>query len=1190
MISDNLNIEAFNNLSEQEKQVALEILKQYSQEGNSELLEQLKYYDFEEIPVDITTFLHDRRYLGNGLYDNEGRFTVFPYWEKTLQDIFPDNLTTKYNTIILHGAIGIGKAQPLDSLVLTEFGFKKMGELSLVDKVFGRDGKLHNILGIFPQGKKQICRVTFTDNTSTLCCDQHLWTVYNTKNKAWTTIETRQLLDGTRNLNHATGHRYKIPMTTPVAFNSQSVSIDPYVLGVLIGDGSLTTNAITFASADKEIIETVRAKLATGYELRKLRNKYTYSICKQKNTTYYNKETNTHIPTKNIYTEAIQKLALNTKAQYKHIPTEYLINDVETRIALLQGLMDTDGSITKDGSVITFTTTSAALKDDFVFLVQSLGGICHIRTKTPKYFNKKYNEYRQGLLTYNIGIKLPKSISPFKLTRKVNRLNTKALEPFRYIKNIEYVDKQECQCIYIDSEEHLYLTNDFIVTHNTLVAVLCVLYMLYRLLCLKDPYTYYGMQLIDKLSISFMNITLENAKGVALDKMNQLILSSEWFLAHGEMSGKTNLIYRPNKHIEFVTASSNNQIIGRAIFCLDGETIIKTTEGYSKLVDLVDKDIKVISVDDMGKKVISDRCTVKPTIKTSEEYQIELEDGTIIKCTSNHKLLLKNGSYKEAQNLTEEDELAEIQVTYEEFISSMKIKSIKKVILAEPKQYYDIIEAAPYHNFIIKTNNSEIISHNCNFSDEVNFAIFNDPEKQKKKMMKLLTQVDARQRSRFLRGTYLPTLNILASSADTQQSFLQAYIKQKREAESTTTLIVEEPQWVVDSRKDTPEKFYVGIGNRLLPNELFPLDVTEAEIDVARNKGYQIWKVPMGYLETFQQNLDEAICSIIGISTDSSLKYISGDRLQQIKVNTYLNPFIKDIIEVGNGKDDFLQYANFFDKNRINPDDVGKPLFIHLDLSLSGDKTGIAGTWITGKRPTIVQQSLLTNGEENTVDYSLDLQYKLAFSVSIKAPKGTQVSFEKTRTFIRWLRDQGFAIKVISADTYNSAPILQELKADGFRTEIVSVDRVDARTKIQQQYAYFKSAIYERRVEIYEKCDLLTEEILQLERLGNGKIEHEDAGKRGSKDQCDAFCGSLWSASRFAEEYSYSYGDNLSVSLDANSDAIDNYNKQQFIAAFEQELQSIQNEFTKVNKLKDQQQQEEWQYYQDISDGIIVIN
>lgn len=144
--------------------------------------------------------------------------------------------------------------------------------------------------------------------------------------------------------------------------------------------------------------------------------------------------------------------------------------------------------------------------------------------------------------------------------------------------------------------------------------------------------------------------------------------------------------------------------------------------------------------------------------------------------------------------------------------------------------------------FILASSNNQVIGRAifCSASDEVNFALFNDPEKQKKKMMKLITQLDARMKSRFMRGTYLPTLNIICSSKDTEQSFLDAYIKQKKETESKNTLIVDEPQWVVDSRKDTPEKFVVGIGNRLLPNELFPLDVTEEEIDEARNKGYQI--------------------------------------------------------------------------------------------------------------------------------------------------------------------------------------------------------------------------------------------------------------------------------------------------------------------------------------------------------------
>lgn len=200
------------------------------------------------------------------------------------------------------------------------------------------------------------------------------------------------------------------------------------------------------------------------------------------------------------------------------------------------------------------------------------------------------------------------------------------------------------------------------------IAVICLLYLLYRLLCLKDPYLYYGMQPIDKISISLMNITIENAKGVALDKMNQMLLSSEWFMSHGEMRGETNLTYIPSKHIELITASSNNQVIGR---CLDGDTEILTNEGIRTLKDLVDKTIKVISIDEQGNRCLSDECTVKPTILTDEEYQIELEDGSVIKCTPNHKFMLKDGTYKEAKDLTEEDELFDENVTYKEFIQNI---------------------------------------------------------------------------------------------------------------------------------------------------------------------------------------------------------------------------------------------------------------------------------------------------------------------------------------------------------------------------------------------------------------------------------------------------------------------------------------------------------------------------------------
>ena len=196
---------------------------------------------------------------------------------------------------------------------------------------------------------------------------------------------------------------------------------------------------------------------------------------------------------------------------------------------------------------------------------------------------------------------------------------------------------------------------------KSFVAVVCMCYLLYRLLCLKDPYSYYGLQPIDKITISMLTITLDAAQGVRWDKMQQLLQSSEWFMSHGTVNAsRTNPTWQPPKGIELIFGSNNRHVVGRALFCLDGNTIIATSNGDKKLLELLNKDINVISVDKNGNKIISDGCTVRPTRKTDIEYQIELENGTVIKCTPNHKFLLKNGTYKEAQYLTEEDELEEI--------------------------------------------------------------------------------------------------------------------------------------------------------------------------------------------------------------------------------------------------------------------------------------------------------------------------------------------------------------------------------------------------------------------------------------------------------------------------------------------------------------------------------------------------
>ena len=402
-----------------------------------------------------------------------------------------------------------------------------MGELTFDDKIYGNDGKLHNLIGIFPQGKKPVYSILFSDGTSTKCSDQHLWTVFNVDKQKYETVELNDLLArGIYRRGKNKLHNYKIPLTAPIEFNSvDSLPINPYILGVLIGDGALT-NGARFASADQEIVDNIKERLIPGYQVSKQAAKYTYGINRVSKSTVYDPVHKVHRPLLNEYLAHIKNYGLNVTAQFKHIPENYLHASIAARIELLQGLMDTDGSINEDGSVLVYTTVSEQLKNDFVFLVQSLGGTCHIRYKQP-YFTDKNGDKKAGLPAYNIGVKLPKHIIPFKLTRKANRLSEKALDPFRYIVDIKYEGEEDCQCIYIDSQEHLYLTNDFIVTHNSTCAVICQLYMLYRLLCLKDPYLYYGMQPIDKITISLMNITIENAKGVALDKLNQLILSSD---------------------------------------------------------------------------------------------------------------------------------------------------------------------------------------------------------------------------------------------------------------------------------------------------------------------------------------------------------------------------------------------------------------------------------------------------------------------------------------------------------------------------------------------------------------------------------------------------------------------------------------------------------------------------------------
>ena len=137
--------------------------------------------------------------------------------------------------------------------------------------------------------------------------------------------------------------------------------------------------------------------------------------------------------------------------------------------------------------------------------------------------------------------------------------------------------------------------------------------------------------------------------------------------------------------------------------------------------------------------------------------------------------------------------------------------------------------------------------------------------------------------SRFMKGEKNPTILLLASSKRTEQSYLETFIAEKKKNNSKTTLIVDEPQWVIRTDKDSKEKFKVAVGNKYLTSELLPLNISENEVQLYRERGFDILEVPMGYREAFEDDLDQSLMDTAGISVSVISKFISGPRLLAIK-------------------------------------------------------------------------------------------------------------------------------------------------------------------------------------------------------------------------------------------------------------------------------------------------------------------
>lgn len=354
---------------------------------------------------------------------------------------------------------GGGKEQCVNEPVLTPEGWRRIGDLRIGDKVICPDNTVANVIGTFPQGVKPLYRVTLHDGRSTLAGKDHLWKYFYVNAKP---LEARWRVDRLeemkRHLEMANPRVY-IPLVEPMLGEDLDLPIDPYLLGAILGDGCLTGSIrrVGFANPEGEVCAKV-AILAGEMG--------SYFRVGPDGLNHYFKRPASDKP--DVLFDEFEKLGLiGTYSDTKFIPEIYMRAKLEDRWNLLRGLMDTDGYVSAKGT-LSYTTTSEQLAGAVQSLVWSMGDICDITQKTKIYTHN--GERREGKLAYQLNIRSRCPENYFTLTRKRerairNQQYRKALKG--RVKSIEYERDGEAVCIAIDHPEHLYITRDYIVTHNT---------------------------------------------------------------------------------------------------------------------------------------------------------------------------------------------------------------------------------------------------------------------------------------------------------------------------------------------------------------------------------------------------------------------------------------------------------------------------------------------------------------------------------------------------------------------------------------------------------------------------------------------------------------------------------------------------------------------------------------------------
>ena len=617
-----------NDLTEEEMAILQSILAEVAETGTSQSLNDIWSTDYEEMPVDIRTFIMDKQYLGETFVDEEGNVLMYEYWINYLDTIFkPDSgifecLSGDTKIRMLDGSIRTMEELYLDS---------SNGKVNYGYSYDNRDSTVTvgEIVGVIPTGVKDVYRITLdnersfkcTSNHPVLCRDGKYRSIDSGLTEGTSLIPFRTYINKGTEYVYGIGYRsweskYRTPTHHMVAdwkYGGRGQGLE-----IHHKDHNHSNN-------DPRNLCRISGKVHQSYHFRRRWNSDKAPDISRNSKNFMNSEEG-------------HALARNNLDKFNSLPRE-----IKRDICSKNG---------EKGILNKALAIGKLCLERYGVLNEEVYTIC------KKEFYRTHPTYARALQlagSYEDLLELSKNYN-------------------HKIISIEYVGKELVYDLEVKDTHNIALDCGVFV-HNcafsgaiglgkSTIACAGMAYILHKLLCLKNPAKYYKLTKGSRIGIALFNISLSASYGVGYAKLQAMLQNSPWFLARGELRGLKDKTYYPGKDIDIVVGSKMEHFIGRDIFCMTGDTVIKTDLGYRRLDELAGSRVHVYSQSRYNQVVTREPCDVVLTKYVNEIYEIELEDGTVLKCTGDHKLMVADGTYKRVMDLSESDELMDTMYGY----------------------------------------------------------------------------------------------------------------------------------------------------------------------------------------------------------------------------------------------------------------------------------------------------------------------------------------------------------------------------------------------------------------------------------------------------------------------------------------------------------------------------------------------